>query len=109
MVEQLVFGPIWRIYEAAASGRATLGDAPAKQGPRDPQQEDERVLKLCEIARALGLKETEQLAAELRRRVSPKRHQRALESSKETDDLIGELVTAVMSRWIPVGEEILVS
>ncbi|XP_026194153.1 elongation factor-like GTPase 1, partial [Cyclospora cayetanensis] len=107
MVEQLVFEPIWRLYRAAgwkdAQGQS-LDEAPTD---RPQHAEDPRVTRLCTIAKALQLKETEQIAAEIRRLLSPARQRRAEESSKLKEELVGELVAAVMTRWLPVGETLL--
>ncbi|OEH78044.1 elongation factor tu-like protein [Cyclospora cayetanensis] len=87
MVEQLVFEPIWRLYRAAgwkdAQGQS-LDEAPTD---RPQHAEDPRVTRLCTIAKALQLKETEQIAAEIRRLLSPARQRRAEESSKLKEEL----------------------
>lgn len=103
MVEQLVFEPIWQLY-AAASGDGGPPGAPLG----GPQNAEERLEKLCNMTRALGLKDVDQVAADLRRLLSPARQQRGKDRNKQGEELAGELVAAIMTRWLPVGETLLV-
>lgn len=108
MVEQLVFEPIWQLYAAAAAAAAGgLGGGPkgAPQGGDDTGME-----KLCKMVRALKLRDAEAVTIELQRLLSPERQKRAAAAGEQQrEDAAGEIVAALMARWLPVGETLLVS
>lgn len=107
MAEQLLFEPIWKLYKVAAGGASS--ETNFKEKTQSNPEEDDRLARLCGMARNLSLEGVEELEKELRRILSATRQQRAAEKSKIKEEMVGDIVAAFMARWLPIGETLLVS
>lgn len=110
MAEQLLFEPIWKLYKVAAGDNASSEtNFKEKTQAQSNPEEDDRLARLCGMARSLSLEGVEELEKELRRILSATRQQRAAEKSKIKEEMVGDIVAAFMAKWLPVGETLLVS
>ncbi|CDJ43173.1 elongation factor Tu GTP-binding domain-containing protein, putative, partial [Eimeria tenella] len=108
MAEQLLFEPIWKLYKVAAGDNASSEtNFKEKTQAQSNPEEDDRLARLCGMARSLSLEGVEELEKELRRILSATRQQRAAEKSKIKEEMVGDIVAAFMAKWLPVGETLL--